>query len=225
MKKYHLIFVITLLCHAIKAQHINNVFFATTEEKNAIALNIELDPSFFWGLEYNHVFELKTKKITRKINSQIGFKTYLFNYFDFHINAQSFILTPSNIRFNILTNLGLEYKYSGNTVHHASVFNGVISFMPGIYFKKWYLGTEIMLKVSIAEYFAHTDYYRKIYPNVEDGWYEPENSYLYFSLNLGLNFKKVDVNLRGGYRSTTDFKNYSPYLFPAFADLTLRYKF
>ena len=185
---------------------------------------MELEPALFWGLGYNRVFDLKIGEVERKINTQFGFKTYLFNYMDVNVNANMYIFNRE--KFNILTNIGLEYKYSENTVHKANVFNSVISIMLGYFSTKWYIGTELMLKKSIAQYFLHSNFYKELYPEVQDGWYKPENSYLYFSLNTGLIIKNnFDINIRGGYRLSTTFELFEPYLIPAFINLSAFYRF
>ena len=225
MKKYILILTIVAFAYASQAQQINNAFFNKVEKKNAVSFNFDLDPSLFWGFGYNRVFDLKIGNFERKLNTQIGLKTFQFNYADVNLGVNMFILKKES-RFNILSNIGMEYKYNKNRVHKTSAFNGVVSIMPGYFAEKWYFGAEIMYKITIAENFVHTDYYKEMYPDVKDSWYKPELSYFSFSANTGIKIKNtVDINLRGGIRYMSDFKDYSPYIFPYFVDLTVAYRF
>jgi hypothetical protein len=157
------------------------------------------------------------------LNIQGKFRTYTFDYFDIDANASAFVLNDG--LFNTLLNIGLGHKYATNDVHHANVLSAEISAMPGFFTKKWALGLDMRFKQGL-QHLRHTNYYKEIYPKVKDGLYTAPDSYLYFALNGGYNFSDyVELVLRVGYRLSTHFKNYEPYLIPYFANIGMIYNF
>jgi len=208
-----------------KAQNINNVFANFTKTKNSVSTNLSFDPAFFWGISYQRSFDVNIAGIERRLNLQTGFKTYQFNYTDIHINLNSLLLNNAH-KFNIITNIGIENKYQENLIHQANVYNFFMSFMPAYFLEKWYIGSELAVKTTLGARFEHTDYYKQIYPEVQDGWYRYDNTFLYISLNAGYRFSdRTDLDFRVGYRISGDFENYAPYLIPYFGNLSFNYRF
>lgn len=216
--------VIILAVNKISAQNVNNVFAFQSKKKHTIAMNLELDPALSLGITYNRSFDLSIGNFKKRVVGQFGHKTYQFNYNDLNLNFFSKVMNHS--KFNAIINVGMENKYLENTVHKANVYNWVVGIMPGYYSENWYLGVEFMLKQLFRVKYKHTDFYKTIYPKVQDGWYSYKNGYLNFSINTGFKFSEVlDLDLRVGYRFTNDFKSYQPYIIPYFGNLAVNYRF
>ncbi len=224
MKKISLtIFVLVLWLTNSDAQQISNGFFNQSEAKNSLSISFDLDPSFYIGLEYDRIFDLNIKNFSRKLNAQVGVKTY-GAYTDINYGVSMFALADS--KWNIILNLAGETKFSSNYVNNATGFNFIFSAMPGFFKEKWYLGLELMYKNGVAQYLKHTPAYKLEQPTVQDGWYDTGLMYYYFSLNAGFRFsERTETNIRIGYRTTSDFTAYPPYIFPYFLDINFRYRF
>ncbi len=225
MKKILITGMLLVIVQVTNAQHINNVFAFKTEKKHSIMLNLEFNPALFWGITYNRSFDIKIGKFERRLGSQIGWKTFKFNYNDLNLNFFTTVMN-SHVKTNILVNLSAENKYLENSVHQANIYNWAASIMPGYYSDKWYVGTEIMYKWLFRARYQHTEFYKEIFPDVKDGWYNYKNAYLNLSVNIGVKMThQMDVDFSVGYRLTNDFKNYQPYLIPYFSNLAINYRF
>lgn len=188
-------------------------------------LNLELDPALVWGITYNRSFDIRIGHFERRLNSQIGWKTFKFNYNDLNLNFNT-TMGRREAKANVLINFGAENKYLENVVHQANVYSWIASMMPGYFGKKWYVGTELMYKWLHRVKYEHTDFYRAIFPEVRDGWYAYRNGYFNLSVNTGVRLSgTVDLDLRAGYRLSHDLKNYQPYIQPYFADLAVNFRF
>lgn len=226
MSKHRIVYTIIILfaVQNISAQQINNVFGLRAEEKNSIMINFELDPALSFGLAYNRSFDINIGGVERRVETQIGWKSYQFNYNDLNLNFMT-TLWNNEMKYNAIVNIGVENKYLENYVHKANIYNWVVSIMPGYFEDQWYVGTEIMYKRLFRAKFNHTEYYKNVFPDVKDGWYSYSNAYMNISLNLGMKITdNADFDFRIGYRFTDDFKNYEPYLIPYFSNLAINYR-
>lgn len=226
MKKLVITGMLLVIVQVTHAQHINNVFAFKTEKKHSMMLNLELDPALFWGITYNRGFDVKLGSFERRLIGQIGWKTFQFNYNDLNLNFQT-TLVPKQVKPNVIVNFGAENKYLENKVHQANIYNWVVSMMPGYFKERWYIGTELLYKWLFRAKYDHTDFYKEIYPEVvDDEWYSYKNAYWNFSLNVGARLsKQVDFDVRAGYRFSSDFSNYQPYIQPYFGDLAINFRF
>ncbi|MCT4664074.1 MAG: hypothetical protein N4A45_02430 [Flavobacteriales bacterium] len=224
MKNTITFFVFLAFTNSVIAQQINNIFAFRNDNKNSVSIHLEMDPALVGGISYSRVMNLSLGKSSKKILGNIGWKTYQMNYSDFNINLSTTVL--NNTSFNMIVNIGAENKFLKNTVHKANIQNIIVSLMPGYFSDKWYMGIELMHKRLLGAYFKHTDYYRSIFPNVKDGWYNYENNYWNLSLNCGARMaKNWDMDLRVGYRMPSNFKSYKPYLIPYFVNIGINHRF
>ncbi len=225
MKKLLITGMLLVIVQVTNAQHINNVFAFKTEKKHSMMLNLEFDPALFWGITYNRSFNVRLGSFERKLTSQIGWKTFQFNYNDLNLNFQTTLLYHQ-AKSNVILNFGAENKYLENKVHQVNVYNWIVSMMPGYFTERWYVGTELHYKWLFKLKYDHTDFYKEVFPQVQDGWYAYKNAYGYLSLNAGAKLSEnMDIDLRAGYRFSSNFTNYQPYIQPYFANMAINFRF
>ncbi len=91
-------------------------------------------------------------------------------------------------------------------------FGSDMAVMAGYYKPRWFVATETGFDKAIVTHFKHTAAYRKIYPEVKDGWYEPATGgNFYFGMQGGWRFGTGDIYLKGGKLVSQDFST-SPLL-------------
>ena len=101
---------------------------------------------------------------------------------------------------------GVFRRYESDFVRMVN-FGSDQSATAGYYKKKWFVAGEVGFDKAIVTNFKHAQLYKDVYPNVQDGWYEPATGgNFYVGLQSGVSFKKSDLTLRLGKVVTEDFK-------------------
>ena len=100
---------------------------------------------------------------------------------------------------------GIYRRYQNDFVRLIN-FGSDQSATVGYYRKKWFVAVEVGFDKAIVTDFKHSNLYKEVYPNVQDGWYEPSTGgNFYYGLQSGVSFKRSDLSLNFGNMLTRDF--------------------
>ncbi len=101
---------------------------------------------------------------------------------------------------------GVFRRYESDYVRMVN-FGSDQSATAGYYKKKWFVAAEVGFDKAIVTNFKHAQLYKDVYPNVQDGWFDPATGgNFYYGLQTGVSFKQSDITLRLGKVVTEDFK-------------------
>lgn len=147
----------------------------------------------------------------------------LLNDFKTKIGAQVLLLDKQNIKGSVVLN-GIYRRYE-NPLVRLQNFGSELKGVFGYYKSGWFVAGEMGFDKAIVTHFQHSEIYKdNIYPDVEDGWYEPSTGGNFnYGLLGGYSFRYSDITLNLGMLKTQDFKT-NP-LIPFYINLGYNYKF
>ncbi len=189
--------------------------------KHILNANIGLDYSVSYGIGYG--YKLNTKlPIVLNANFSLPAGENPFDDFKTKIGGQVRLLNKLNFVGSVSI-FGNYRKYQSELVrlqNFGSDFKGTF----GYYKTRWFTAAEIGFDKAIITHFKHTQKYKdEKYTDVVDGWYEPATGgNLYYGLQGGYSFKKVDMTINLGKVISQDFKT-SPFL-PFYLNLGINYR-
>ena len=173
-------------------------------DKHILSLNVGLDYSLTAGLGYG--YQLKTKNpIILNAEYSMPFGNNLLDDNKTKIGAIVRFAKAGNFLFTAKIQ-GVFRRYENDYVRMVN-FGIDMSVTAGYYKKKWFIAGETGFDKAIVTHFKHTPIYKGIFPNVQDGWYEPSTGgNFYYGLQSGLSLKRSDITLKVGQMITQDFK-------------------
>ncbi len=172
-------------------------------DKHILNLNAGLDYSLTAGLGYG--YQLKTK-IPIIINVEYSMP-FGENLIDDNKTKLGIILQFAKAGNFLFTGKvqGIFRRNENDFVRIVNIGSD-ISVTAGYYKKKWFVAGEAGFDKAIVTHFKHTKFYKEVFPNVQDGWYEPSTGgNFYYGLQSGISFKRSDISLRIGKVLTQDF--------------------
>jgi hypothetical protein len=121
---------------------------------------------------------------------RIGGQVDLLKFGDVHLSGQWYgIFRRQQTDFVRLTSFGSEAS-------------GVL----GYYRRHWFVAGEFGFDKAIVTHFKHTAAYRDVYPEVEDGWFEPATGGNYhYGLQTGCNFGRNAITLKAGWLTSQNW--------------------
>lgn len=224
-KIFFILFFVFTLSNGLSAQNTENNFFEFENEKrNIILSSFEFDPSMSLDLGYGKVFSIMNKNIF--VSSSIGTPIFILPDFDHtYLNIDSSIfIFKSN--WNVKSKLGFKYKSFDNILSEGSNLGFYLSFTPGYYTKKWFVGFDILYRQYFLTYFSHKEYYTRWFPEAKDGWYYNSAGFFFFSLKGGYNIKDfMELNIKLSYKIANTFETYDPFTIPVAVSVGFDYSF
>ncbi|MEM7484594.1 MAG: hypothetical protein AAF348_05235 [Bacteroidota bacterium] len=200
-----LVFVIMPFCIFQKsiAQTVN---WETLENSNhIISVGIGWDYSFSYNLGYAYQLKVKTPLLLTA-NFSIPSGETLLDDFKTKIGAQVLLLDKDNLKGTVVLN-GIYRRYE-NPLVRLHNFGSEFKVTFGYYKSRWFAAGEVGFDKAIVTHFKHSEIFKEtIFPDVEDGWYEPATGGNFnYGLLTGYSFKKSDLTFNLGMSITQDFR-------------------
>jgi hypothetical protein len=175
------------------------------EEKHLVNLNVGCEYGFVFGAGYG--YHLRTKLpvlLNIEFSSPAG--ENLLDDYKTKIGGQVRLYRINN--FNLSLNIyGVFRRYENpmaRLLNFGSDFSGVV----GYYKSKWFVAGEFGFDKAIVTQFKNTDLHREIYPQIQDGWYNPATGgNFYYGIQTGISMKQSEFTLAIGKLATQDFKS------------------
>lgn len=147
-------------------------------------------------------------KLTEDLKSKAGIKIRLLEVKDFQFSANLY---------------GTYMRYENGFVR-TKTFGSDVSGVIGYYRPRWFVAGEFGFEKAIVTNFKHSDVYREIYPDVQDGWYQPSTGGNFrYGLQAGYSLKQHDLYLEVGQAISQDFKT-KP-MIPYYLQIGYNFKF
>ncbi len=129
----------------------------------------------------------------------------LLDDFKVKIGGQVRLYRAGNVQFS--ARLQGVFRRNENTLVRLLNFGSDIAGVAGYYREHWFAAGEAGFDKAIVTHFKHSEEYKKIYPEVQDGWFEPATGgNFYYGIQGGYSFRNIDITLRAGRMLTQDFK-------------------
>ena len=218
MKK---VLIIVCLLVAFKLAKSQNMNWALMNDSlnQSVEATLSLDYGITYGVGYNYVFNTMFPLALHGDVSIPSGENLLDDYK---------IKTGAVLRLTQIGDVYVDAGLMGITRSYNSDFVRIFNFGSeanlniGYYRKHWYIGANISYDKAIVSNFKHTDDYKNNFPEVVDGWYEPESGgNIKFGGKVGGNFGKNGIVLQAGLVKTEEL-NSSP-LIPFYAGLGYTY--
>ena len=174
-------------------------------DKNILNVNAGAEYGLTFGAGYG--YHLKSKfpiilnaeysfpsgrNLTDDFKTKVGGSIDLYHLNDFHFIARV---------------QGVFRRYQNpyaNLLNFGSDMSGIV----GYYRSKWFVAGEFGFDKAIVTHFKHTEEYKKNFPGVKDGWYEPSTGgNFYYGIQTGYSFRKNDLYLKFGKIVEQDFSS------------------
>ena len=196
VKKIILILVLLLaLIGAINAETLNML---QLDRLNTTYASFCFDPGFMAGIGYVRGFNIEPINRILCLSVEFTLPIFLFDFRNYKVDVGfrfPFLRSEWNIinRFSVLNKGISNAVFTGNMV---SVEEGLLG---GYFSKKWYLAIEANYEKFLIIYMKHSEYYRSIFPGVQDGWYKSTGGKWRFALQGGYTFmERVEPTIRMG---------------------------
>jgi len=173
-------------------------------DKHILNINAGIDYSLTAGLGYG--YQLKTKiPIILNAEYSMPFGENLIDDHKTKIGATVRLIKAGKFAFTAKVQ-GVFRRYESDYVRLVN-FGTDMSVTGGYYKKKWFIAGEIGFDKAIVTHFKHKKFYKEVFPNVKDGWYEPSTGgNFYYGIQSGLSIMQSDITLKVGRVITQDFK-------------------
>lgn len=185
------------------AQTIN--WNASGNDRHIISAGIGWDYSLSFDLGYGYQIKSKVPIIlTGNFSIPAGEK--MLDDFKTKIGGQLVLLNKSNLKGSI-TWQGIYRSYE-NPLVRLQNFGSELKGAFGYFKPKWFVAGEAGFDKAIVTYFRHSETFKEtIFPEVEDGWYEPATGgNFHYGIQTGYSFKNSDITLNIGRVVTQDFR-------------------
>ena len=192
-----------------------------SDNKHIVHVNAGFEYGLVYGLGYSHKIKSKMPIL---IDASYSFPSggKLFDDFKTKIGGQARLFSIRNFQFSASIH-GIYRRYE-NTLVRMQNFGSEMTGVIGYYKPKWFVSGEVGFDKAIVTHFKHSANFRKIFPEVQDGWYEPSTGgNFYYDLQAGFSFKQHDIYLKVGRIISQDFKT-TP-LIPWYLQIGYNYKF
>lgn len=99
------------------------------------------------------------------------------------------------------------YRRFNNDLTGMVNFGSYSAISIGWYRPGFFVAGQFGFDKAIVTHFRHHDSYRELFPDVQDGWYQPATGGNYsYGIAAGYSLARVDMNLRAGKAIAEDFK-------------------
>lgn len=217
-KKLRVTITAVLFAAGLSAQTIN---WRNVEQQNILNVNAGLEYGLVYGVNYGHQIKCRLpivlftgfsipsgKIIFDDFKTTIGGQIKLLEYRHWVASAGAYgIFRRNENDFVRLLNFGSD-------------FTGIA----GYYQQKWFLAASFGFDKAIVTHFRHSAIYKKSFPLVVDGWYEPATGgNFHYGIETGYSLKNIDICLKAGKQTAQDFKT-TP-LLPIYLSIGFNVKF
>lgn len=190
-------------------------------QKNIININAGAEYGLTFGAGYG--YQLRSKlPVVLTIDYSFPSGSNLSDDFKTKIGGTVRLYEINNFHFSVRLQ-GVFRRYQNQFVtmkNFGSDMSGVI----GYYRSKWFAAGEAGFDKAIVTHFKHSEAYRKNYPGVQDGWYEPSvGGNFYYGIQSGFSVKRNDIYVRAGKIVSQDFS--AKPLLPYYLQLGCNFRF
>jgi hypothetical protein len=194
------------------------------DQKNRVYATLAYDPGFMVGVGYARGFEIEPIKRMLTLTADVSFPMFVLDFDHYKIDIGSrFALFDSE--WNIINRLSVINKGTDNPVFSGNTLSIEEGLLGGYFAEKWFVAVEANYEKYLLTYLEHSDYYRRIYPEVKDGWYSSTGGKWRFALQAGYTIAdRVELALRAGTFWSERF-NEPVATMPIFADVAVNVHF
>lgn len=173
-----------------------------------------------YGFGGGYLIEAGPFTMLADISFSMPFGEDLFD--DKKIKAGGNILWVSYAHWAFSTPVHAVFRTVENNYVQMVNFGSDMSAVAGYYRKHWFIAGEVGFDKAIATRFQHTEQYQGIYPQVVDGWHEPDTGgNFYYGVQLGVTYKQLTLGGSAGKLLQEDFT--SKPMLPFYGSVSLSY--
>lgn len=194
---------------------------AMDSAKRVINANFGADYSLASGISYGYKLRT-TMPLVLNANFYLPAGENALDDFKTKLGGQICLWKRSNFAASVSL-LGVYRVYRTQLVRLQN-FGTDVKGTFGYYKRKGFFALEAGFDKAIVTRFKHTQKYKEdIYADVVDGWYQPPTGgNVYYGLQAGCSFKKLDISLNIGRVISQDFKTLP--LLPFYLNLGINYR-
>ncbi len=196
MKKIIFPLLIMVIMGNICSAQYTNWNSDNSDKRNAVSLQLGYDYALTLGAGYTRTLDF-FKPMLLGIEYSIPMGDNLFDDHKIKIGGEIELLNKKNLYVSAKAK-GIIRRYQSDNVNILN-FGSDLGLTAGIYKTKWYLAGELGFDKAISSHLKHTELFKEIYPQVEDGWFLSTGGQFYYDLNAGYSIHNlVDLNLKVG---------------------------
>lgn len=195
IKSISIILLLFIAANVLHAQTINYASY-TPDQKQNIQFTTGYSYGLIFGLGYGYRSALYFP-VVYHAEFSIPSGSTLFD--DFKTSIGGNIIWYANDGFQVSTDLQGAFRRYENTFVEMLNFGADFSAIAGYYKPIWFAAAEIGLDKAIVTHFEHSAAMHDLYPDIQDGWYQPPTGgNIYYGLQGGISFEKTDITLTAG---------------------------
>lgn len=193
MKTIYIILLFVSIGYSGRAQNLQNI---SEENNNAVSFSIGYDYGMIYEIDYHRKLNVDfTSWINFEYSSPFGNKPFDDFKTKFGIDIEALKLENFHVYMSLKTGFR---RYNSEMVRYNAI-GSKVGITAGFYKSNWYLAGEFAYNNSATIHIKHTDAYKEIYPDVNDGYYFLTGSHLNYGINTGVLLKEsCELNLRAG---------------------------
>jgi hypothetical protein len=213
--------LLVILCHSYVQSQTLNWGNLKKNERHILGLKAGLEYSTVVGVNYG--YQLNTKRpLVLQADFSLPLGETLLDDLKSKIGASWDVFQVNDFHFIVGVH-GVFRRYESEFVRLLN-FGSDMSADIGYYRSRWFVAGEVGFDKAIVTHFKHSEAYKKIYPGVKDGWYEPPTGgNFYYGIQAGYSFDRTDISLSAGKITNQDFKT-EP-MAPFYASVGVHFKF
>ena len=193
---------------------------------HVVGISLGFDPTFTAGVTYAYIFRMAE----RPVAAEVAFSAplALIPHGD-HGTIRGGVATfaaPENSHWNGWIAAGLDLTAGRTAVSRERSTGFYVAATPGYFSRRWYAGPTVRYRKTLVTHREHTSWYRRVYPGVTDGWYRNNTGFLVLGIAGGVSVgRNLALSGLAGYKLSDDLRSYDPFVIPAAAELSMRYRF
>jgi len=203
LKSSIIITALAILFNIVNAQTINPSRLSDT--RHIFNASFGMEYGMVYGIGYGYQVKNNLFPMVVGIECSMPSGDRFFQDFKTKIGGQIRLVEYNNFQFTArLQGVFRRYENSfARMLNFGSDFAGIA----GYYRRGWFVAGEFGFDKAIVTHFRHTEEYKKDYPGVVDGWYEPSTGgNFYYGLQAGVSIGQQDIFLRAGKMYAQDFR-------------------
>lgn len=190
-------------------------------DRHMINVNAGYDYGLVFGAGYGYQIHVLVPAVLQVEYSFPSGKN-IIDDFKSKIGIRIRFLRVNNFQF--AGNIQGVYRRNQNDFVRIQNFGSDLSAHIGYYRRHWLVAGEIGFDKAIITHLKHSNYYKEIYPEVEDGWFGPPTGGNFrYGLVGGVSMGQHDITIKAGRMLVQDFR--SKPTIPLYGQLGYNFRF